>query len=218
LKGFKGKEAAMQNYGYMDREELTSYDRYVLSKKENGAQKPSNNMDNFCNEQYYNQDGYNEQCYNDNFYQQEEYQPIKKAKSPKKIKEQNKTENAYDEYLFNELSRTEPTGNRVMTSEEFYSTNYSNRQKSTNSTKNAINNLKFKKGGKIILAFYVIIMVALASILIVANTTDIAANENANATINSVEAPTSIVSSMTISEEESEGNNWFDRMCDAMNN
>jgi hypothetical protein len=60
-------------------------------------------------------------------------------------------------------------------------------------------------------------MVALASILIVANTSDAYKNNFANASQNSVVENKGVVTSMTIEENNSEQDNWFDRLCDAIN-
>lgn len=175
----------MYNYGCYEREELTSYDKFMLDKREKMSEKV------FCNE---------------------DKKPSAKC-SEFNVK---RKYDDYDNYLFNQLSRTAPSEERILTKEEFYNSGNANKKRMTKSAVKRLDNVKFKKGGKLIFILYVIIVVALASILIVANTTGIANFENANAATNTNNEK-GIVSSMTINEENSENDNWFDRMCDAIN-
>lgn len=201
----------MENYGYLDKEELTSYDRYVLNKKDRAEATPSYSSGNNKTTAKVQNDNCNtRECkkYNEDF----EF----KQENVVEKNEEKRRYNAYDKYMFKELSRTAPTEGKVMTREEFYSSSVAKPHIKAKLFGKMFNNVNFKKGGKLILILYVIIVIALASILIVANTTDIASNESANATVNTTQAEKSLVSSMTI-EEETEESNWFDRLCDAMN-
>lgn len=79
-------------------------------------------------------------------------------------------------------------------------------------------NVQFKKGGKFLLALYVIIVVCVASILIVLNTTNIASDNIADAKEPIVtEEQTEKVNAMTLDDTQEEESNWFDRLCDALN-
>lgn len=190
----------MENYYYLDKEELTSYDKYVLSKRNAHVENASA------------------------FPYIEQEKPIRKEKDvffeefqPKKIEEEKRKFNDYDKYLFSQLNRTGPSNEKILTENEFYSSSVEKKHKKQKESSKVFNNVTFKKGGKIILALYVIIMVTLASILIVANTSDTLKHDFANATQNSVVESKAIVTSMTIEENNSEQDNWFDRLCDAMN-
>jgi hypothetical protein len=189
----------MENYYYLDKEELTSYDKYVLSKR-------------------------NPQVESAAFPYIEQERPTEKAKDlffeefpNNNIEEEKRKFNEYDKYLFSQLNRTGPTSEKVLTENEFYGSSVEKKQKKEKTIGKVLNNVTFKKGGKIILAFYVIIMIALASILIVANTSGTLKHNFANATLNSLVENKAIVTSMTIEENDSEQDNWFDRLCDAMN-
>lgn len=153
------------------------------------------------------------------------------------IKEKQRSSSCdYKTYLMEQLERKSPE--RIMTEEEFYagtnykpykqqvvhSTNVNNRVKSEKANKPSImsaflkklfGNVEVKKGAKIFIAFYVLIVIAVASILIVMNT---ATSSN----INSADAKTGentaseIVQPMVIQEEES-NQDWFDKLCDSLN-
>ena len=179
----------MENYYYLN-EELTSYDKYILSKKnalKEDAVIPSFNQEINVKNRKQKSSEVNEREYSD-----------------------------YDKYLFAQLNRKGPSTERVLTKEEFYS-NVNKEQTKSKSFGKLFNNVTFKKGGKIILAFYVIIMVVLASILIVANTSDIYTSDIANATETGVVENKGAVKSMTIEDNDSEQDNWIDRLCDAIN-
>ncbi|MBR1746799.1 MAG: hypothetical protein IJ735_01145 [Clostridia bacterium] len=79
---------------------------------------------------------------------------------------------------------------------------------------------KLTRMGKIILAVYGIIIVALASILIVSNTsvTDVNFNESANASqaVEEEQNP-SVIRAISIQEEGETHDDWFDKLCDALN-
>lgn len=121
---------------------------------------------------------------------------------------------SYDEYLLQMLN--ERNSNERLLSEEEYNQQILTK-KSGKVTKKLFGKLEFQKKGKIFLGVYVIIVLLLASILLIANTSDIMANANAGASsISESPAESKIVSSMTI-EEEDEDSNWFDRLCDGIN-
>lgn len=80
---------------------------------------------------------------------------------------------------------------------------------------------KLTKVGKIVLSVYVILLLAVASILIVANTsmTDVDFHESANASmaIAEEENPSTIRSMSVKEDDQEEHDDWFDKLCDAMN-
>lgn len=190
----------MENYAYLDKEELTSYDRYILNKR-NGLEKaPSFST-----------------VRSQNVVQKQQQVPFEiRASRVEDISAKRKLDD-YDKYLFEQLQRTEPSAERVLTKDEFYGSNVEKGQDKKNVFSKMFNNVTFKKGGKIILIFYVIIMIALASILIVANTTDTYGANFANATQDRASENIGVVGSMTIEEKDFEQDNWFDRLCDAIN-
>lgn len=137
-------------------------------------------------------------------------------------------DNDYENYLINELRRTTPSRNKVMREEEFYEMKrgnggvtvaYAPEKEEKNSR------FKLRKGGKIILIVYVILMIALASILIVSNTTaksnmfdGISFNQSAGAASSDDNAADgTTVKAMTVEDEKSEETNWFDKLCDSLN-
>lgn len=134
----------------------------------------------------------------------------------------------YRQYLINELRRTEPAEKPVMKPDEYYAyrtgggvaaVEMQNEAEHTAvSAPKKRRQTHLTKTGKILLIVYVIFMVALASILIVSNTTGtLAYHESANASaIEKNENPNQI-RSMSIDEEESGETSWFDRLCDSLN-
>lgn len=135
-------------------------------------------------------------------------------------------DNDYTSYLINELRRTTPSRNKLMREEEYYETkggtyNAAVAYAPVKEEKN--NRFKLRKGGKIILIVYVILMIAIASILIVSNTTaksnradGISFNQSAGAA-SSDDADGTTVRAMTVEDETSEETNWFDKLCDSLN-
>lgn len=178
----------MANYGYYNGEELTGYDKYLLQR--NRAVKESASVAKKQNAEKY------------------------KSHANASAREYDE----YDKYLYAQLSRTSPSNGPVLTKEEFYGEKTSKpaapARKGVSVFDKLFGSVKFKKGGKLIFIAYVIIVISLASILIIANTTDIASPVNANAAPDA--RSQELVTSMTV-EEESEENNWFDRLCDAIN-
>ncbi len=131
---------------------------------------------------------------------------------------------SYAKYLKEQLRRTAPSEEKVMTQEEFEcrddDADRKSRMwkalggKSENSTAGAsAKSVQFKKFGKIILCAYVIIMLCLALIVIVKTT----AGDNID-TAGASDAPTENSSGIEMMEdEESEDNgNWFDNLCDSL--
>ena len=159
-----------------------------------------------------------------------------------------KEEDLYEQYLLKELRRTTPSNSRILRREEFesgvqpgeavascayynnsdvfnFNASETEEKRKNVFTKKAHSKVKFPKLtklGKIVLAVYVIMIVAIASILIVSNTTvtDVNFHESANASVvvEEEENP-SVIRAMTIEEEEQTDNgNWFDKLCDSLNN
>jgi len=132
--------------------------------------------------------------------------------------------NEYDDYLINELRRTAPSDRKVMSEAEFYES----RKETVSGTKavavkkESEHRFHLRKSGKIFLIIYVILMVALASILIVSNTArdatfeGISFNQSAGAA-SADENSENTVRPMTVEEETTDETNWFDRLCDSLN-
>lgn len=190
----------MENYVFLENDGLTGYDKYVLSKRNQRVEETPSFAPVIEEKSI--------KAQNEMFFERND-QTIEKNEK-RKLSD-------YDKYLYDQLNRTTPSYEKVMTKEEFYSSNVEKKTERKNVFSKMFNNVSFKKGGKLILAFYVIIMVVLASILVVANTTDTFAKDFAIATQDSVSENKSIVSSMTIEEKDSNEDNWFDRLCDAIN-
>ena len=132
--------------------------------------------------------------------------------------------NAYAEYLEAQLRRTTPSGEKVLTEEEFFNTDVTTkksrkfRTKITTSEEETVaygktSAVQFKKSGKLFFACYVIIMIALALIVIVKTTVGDSYNANA-----ADDTTASVEKIQTMQDEESsENDNWFDKMCDSLN-
>lgn len=142
----------------------------------------------------------------------------------------------YKHYLMEQLERKSPK--KILTEEEYYgevqrkpskqsfhkseTTRKVKSQKinktpiMSNFLKKLFGNVEIKKGGKIFIAFYVLIVIAVASILIVMNTT--ASNNFNSADAVGREMTTSeTVQPMVIEKEDSSNQNWFDKLCDSLN-
>lgn len=158
-------------------EQLTNYDKFMLSKKE----------------YYANQNA------------------VKPA--IEYAEREDRATSSYEDYLLNELRRTTPPTKPVLREDEYL-------VKCTPSAKtktvNKKVNVQFKKYGKIILAVYVIFVLALAFIVIGGSTNGIASNDTANATKISETAAPACIAAMTITEEQNEDTNWFDKLCDSL--
>ncbi len=131
--------------------------------------------------------------------------------------------NAYAEYLEAQLRRTTPSGEKVLTEEEFFNTGVNTkkskklRSKVTTEeetvTYGKTSAVQFKKSGKLFFACYVIIMIALALIVIVKTTVGDSYNADA-----ADDTTASVEKIQTMQDEESpENDNWFDKMCDSLN-
>lgn len=135
--------------------------------------------------------------------------------------------NDYESYLINELRRTTPSANKVLREDEFYNARRNCNNVAVVETKEQEkNNTRFKirKGGKIFLIIYVILMLALASILIVSNTTSnsamldgISFNQSAGAASSDESDSAASVRPMTVEDDTTEETNWFDKLCDSLN-
>lgn len=178
----------------MKDEKLTNYDRYVLSKQKSVSSIDVENSDK-CS-----------------------------------------YSNEYEKYLITQLRRTTPSETPILSETEFYANRNNIDNKvffssrllalSNEGTAASVNvaaaqkskNLRFKKGGKILLILYVIFMVALASILIASNTSGMTFDEVAGAeSPSAVTESTGQIRAMSIEEDEGEETSWFDRLCDSLN-
>ncbi|MFA6867413.1 MAG: hypothetical protein WCR54_07855, partial [Clostridia bacterium] len=158
----------MTNMNTRDNEQLTNFDIYLKNK----AKRSQNDNGDFAQEEI-----------------MLDRQEVVRIKQPQinEIKENiqkvEKIENnivhtKYDEYLLKMLVNRS-SDEKLMTEDEF-NENISN-NKGNKLIKKIFGNIEFKKRGKIFLGFYVIIVLLLASILLIANTTGIAANTDAGA-------------------------------------
>lgn len=137
--------------------------------------------------------------------------------------------NSYADYIENQLRRTSPSSEKVLTEEEFeekYFNRINNVKPSENdelvdnyeineeSAETSANPIHFKKFGKLFLVTYVIIMLALALIVLVKTT--IGDNHNsARADSSKSEEQTDVMEIME-DEESQENDNWFDKLCDSL--
>ena len=140
--------------------------------------------------------------------------------------------NEYENYLRSIINGEVSCGSHVMRQEEFYGNLCKTPVKEKKSyplyyeyrpvvKAKKTSAVQFKKNGKILLIIYVILMLALASILIVTNTTGLPSDNRFTASAESDKlasaSETGSIRSMTISEESSSENGWFDRLCDSLN-
>lgn len=135
----------------------------------------------------------------------------------------------YDNYMLDQLRRTEPSGRRIMSRDEFYAARGNTAVLTAvpvqKEPKQKEHRFHLRKGGKLILGIYVILMVVLASILIVTNTTHsdttfdgLSFNQSAGAASSEgSESDGKTIMAMSVEEENSEETNWFDRLCDSLN-
>ncbi len=158
-------------------EELTNYDRFLLSKKES---------------------------YNNKYVATTTDNSI-----------ENRGYSDYEAYLLSELKRTTPRSAPLMREDEYLVKCSSSAAIVKENKKSAV---KFQKYGKIILAIYVIFVVALAFIVIGGSTTDITSQDMAGAVkISETNAQNSnSIGAMTIEEVDNEETNWFDKLCDSL--
>ncbi len=133
---------------------------------------------------------------------------------------------SYTQYLKEQLRRTQPSEERVLTQEEFEviddEETRKNRMWKALGGKGGVKaehdgtttkNVQFKKFGKFLLCAYVIIMLCLALIVIVKTTVGDKI-ENADAS----EVPHNAASHIERMEDEEEEKeeNWFDNLCDSL--
>ncbi|MDD4315843.1 MAG: hypothetical protein PHC84_01630 [Clostridia bacterium] len=124
----------------------------------------------------------------------------------------------YKEYLMEQLDRKSP--DKILSEEEFKSQTASDEKNSgkkasllERAVKKVFGGAQLRKGAKIFIACYVLIVMAVASILIVMNT--VRPQKFADAGTGVVEQTS--VQPMTL-EEDGKENNWFDRLCDSLKN
>lgn len=125
----------------------------------------------------------------------------------------------YKSYLLEQLDRKSPE--KILSEEEYLSQPVSeihvekSRKNKVSLIEKAVSKVsadaKLRKGAKLFIACYVLIVMAVASILIVMNTA--APKQSADAG-NGVVEQTS-VQPMTL-EEKTEDTNWFDKLCDSL--
>jgi uncharacterized short protein YbdD (DUF466 family) len=193
------------NFYAYDERELTPYDRYMLAKRKVSESVKSTNL--------------------------------------------NQISDAYDEYIREQLRRKTNSGS-VMTREEFLESTMSIHKEAALRAKAAPRSVDRPadlhgygeahnvwtasargaaakksasgKGGKIMFACYVIIMLALALVIIVRSTGSIAQKTRVDASNGNGESTAQVVSTvddgtikpMTVEEDEKASSNWFDELCD----
>lgn len=125
----------------------------------------------------------------------------------------------YKKYLRNQLRRTTPSNEKVMTPEEFsvHSVRNGNvfKQESETTSEKEVSakSLHFRKFGKILLCGYVIIMLALALIVIVKTTT---VDNMTPADASDAYVDNSNKIERMQDEEAQENDDWFDSFCDSL--
>ncbi|NCA92588.1 hypothetical protein EOM82_04975 [bacterium] len=127
----------------------------------------------------------------------------------------NRNYSDYEAYLLGELKRTTPRNAPLMREDEYLVKCTSSAEIARQEKKSSV---KFQKYGKIMLAIYVIFVIALAFIVIGGSTTDITSKDMAGAAkISETSASsTDSIGAMTIEEENNEETNWFDKLCDSL--
>lgn len=148
------------------------------------------------------------------------------TKDSKGVEDNTQVSQDYITYIENQLRRTSPSEQKVLTEEEFLSTR-SKRVQKVKATKSTVESqeetvsngkssaIQFKKSGKILLIGYVIIMLALALIVIVKTTMG---DHVTNADAAGADSENQIARIQTmVEEDDSESENWFDRICDSLN-
>ncbi|HHT83415.1 MAG: hypothetical protein ACOYEC_00715 [Christensenellales bacterium] len=147
-------------------------------------------------------------------------------------KEEDRPCDSYKDYLIKQLERSTPE--RILTEEEFYGGTRAKAKKTfpkerIRSTKDKndkpsafsafcrkiFGNVELKKGAKIFIVFYVLIVIAIASILIVMNTSSPISSVSADASGENIESEG--VQPMVLQQEENDNRNWFDKLCDSLN-
>ena len=132
---------------------------------------------------------------------------------------------SYAKYLKEQLRRTQPSDEKVLTQEEFECRDTEEDKKTkmwnalcgqskTSAVQNNSKTVQFKKFGKILLCAYVIIMLCLALIVVVKTTTG-----NNFESAGAAEKPDNMESSKIelMQDEETEDNgDWFDNLCDSL--
>lgn len=121
---------------------------------------------------------------------------------------------AYSLYLDAQLHRTEPDPSGIISKEEFYRKQY--QEKSPKDVKTS----SYSKGGKklsrrsmVFLSAYVLMVVAVTSIIIAVNSTKGVTNVDAKENGDEM-----TIQAMTMEKSAPESTNWFDRLLDSISN
>lgn len=121
---------------------------------------------------------------------------------------------AYSLYLDAQLHRTEPDPSGIISKEEFYRKQYQEKSpKDVRSTTYSKGGKKLSRRSMIFLSAYVLMVVAVTSIIIAVNSTKGITNVDAK---ESGEEMT--IQAMTVEKAEPESTNWFDRLLDSISN
>lgn len=218
---------AMANYGQVSNkvyQEMTNYDIFMMKKQRKQAETRL-----FDRKQKQPEISYEQ-------YRKRVEMPIRNELKTDMQYQKPQKEYSYKEYLLEQLQRNEPA--EIMTEEEFYENNlkaksfgggqilsndfdvqkpYKRYQKASNQAKNKDKKSRLVKGGKYFIAFYVLIVMAIASILIVMNTSTPFNSQSVDAAGASQVEKNNEVQPMNIDEKrESEESNWFDEMCKSL--
>lgn len=121
---------------------------------------------------------------------------------------------AYSLYLDAQLHRTEPDPVGIISKEEFYRKQY--QEKSPKEVRTS----SYSKGGKklsrrsmVFLSAYVLMVVAVTSIIIAVNSTKGVTSVDAKG-----DGEEMTIQAMTVEKAEPESTNWFDRLLDSISN
>ncbi len=220
---------AMANYGKVTNKvyaDMTNYDIYMMRKQKKQAESRL-----FDRKQKQPEISYED-------YRKRVEMPIKtESKGERQSQGQPQNEYSYKDYLLDQLQRNTPE--ELMSEEEFYESKLSAKsfsdssqvfshdieyekrqkryQKYAKQTKAANKNTQIKKGGKIFIAFYVLIVMAIASILIVMNTDTPFNSQSVDAVGGNESEQSASVQAMNVDESrESEDENWFDELCKSL--
>lgn len=193
--------------------EMTNYDIFMLNKNKKKAQHKLFDRQNETpiNISYENYKKKIEKKHRENY--NEDYRDYLRGqlerRTPERIltedefcQSSNRRDFSYDTQAYTPISKVQKSKSRPSRMSKLF--------------KKIFGDIELKKSGKIFIAFYVLIVIAVASILIVVNSTSFSKISIADATSDTVNGIES-VQPMVIEEKNAENQDWFDKLCDSLN-
>ena len=121
---------------------------------------------------------------------------------------------AYSLYLDAQLHRAEPDPVGIISKEEFYRKQYQEKSpKDVKTSSYSKSGKKLSKRSMVFLSAYVLMVVAVTSIIIAVNSTKGVTNVDAKE-----DGEVMTIQAMTVEKSEPESTNWFDRLLDSISN